>query len=53
VKREIAEVGSSYQSSQSGEALYSMRAPAGGLLVAAGGGLLHEPGSESRCAKDH
>jgi hypothetical protein len=40
----IAEVGSSYQSSQSGEVLYSMLGPARRVALAAGGGLLHEPG---------
>jgi hypothetical protein len=38
----IAEVGSSYQSSQSGEALYSILRPEGGIALAAGGGVLHE-----------
>ena len=38
----IAEVGSSYQSSQSGEALYSILAPANRVALAAGGGMLHE-----------
>jgi hypothetical protein len=40
----IAEVGSSYQSSQSGEVLYSMLGPASHIALAAGGGVLHEPG---------
>jgi hypothetical protein len=40
----VAAVGSSYQSAQSGEALYSFRAPARGLALAAGGGMLHEAG---------
>jgi hypothetical protein len=40
----LAEVGSSYQSSQSGELLYSMLGPASHLTLAAGGGLLHEAG---------
>jgi hypothetical protein len=39
----IAEVGSSYQSSQSGELLYSMLGPARPVSLAAGGGVLHEP----------
>jgi hypothetical protein len=39
----IAEVGSSYQSSQSGEALYSILKPGGLVALAAGGGVLHEP----------
>ena len=39
----IAEVGSSYQSSQSGELLYSLLRPTSGVAVAAGGGVLHEP----------
>jgi len=39
----IAASGSSYQSSQSGEALYSMLGPARVVAVAAGGGVLHEP----------
>lgn len=38
----LAEAGSSYQSSQSGEALYSLLRPARGLALAAGGGVLHE-----------
>jgi hypothetical protein len=38
----IAEVGSAYQSSQSGEALYSLLGPARGVALAAGGGMLHE-----------
>ena len=38
----IAEVGSSYQSSQSGEALYSILRPASHVALAAGGGVLHE-----------
>jgi hypothetical protein len=40
----IAEVGSSYQSSQSGEALYSMLGGASAVKLAAGGGVLHEAG---------
>jgi hypothetical protein len=40
----IAESGSSYQSSQSGEALYSMFGPSRQVGLAAGGGVLHEPG---------
>ena len=40
----IAEVGSSYQSSQSGEALYSILRPARDVALAAGGGVLHEAG---------
>jgi hypothetical protein len=40
----IAEVGSAYQSSQSGEALYAFLGPASAVSLAAGGGLLHEPG---------
>jgi len=40
----IAEVGSSYQSSQSGEALYSILQPASPAVLAAGGGVLHEAG---------
>src|SRR5262245_34602537 len=40
----IAEVGSSYQSSQSGEALFSFLQPGGGLALAAGAGVLHEAG---------
>src|SRR5262245_31220392 len=39
----IATVGSSYQSSQSGEALYSMLGAASTVALAAGGGVLHEP----------
>ena len=39
----IAEVGSSYQSSQSAELLFSMLSPARQLRLAAGGGVLHEP----------
>jgi hypothetical protein len=38
----IAEVGSSYQSSQSGEALYSILRPTNRVALAAGGGVLHE-----------
>jgi hypothetical protein len=38
----IAEVGSSYQSSQSGEALYSFLGAARPIALAAGGGVLHE-----------
>jgi hypothetical protein len=40
----IAEAGSSYQSSQSGEALYSVLRPSSRIALAAGGGVLHEPG---------
>jgi hypothetical protein len=40
----IAEIGSSYQSSQSGELLYSMLGSGSAVSLAAGGGLLHEPG---------
>jgi hypothetical protein len=40
----IAEVGSSYQSSQSGEALYAVLGPSSPVSLAAGGGILHEPG---------
>jgi hypothetical protein len=40
----IAEVGSSYQSSQSGEALYSFLRPNQHVALAAGGGVLHEAG---------
>jgi hypothetical protein len=40
----LATTGSSYQSSQSGEVLYSFSAPARGLALAAGGGVLHEAG---------
>lgn len=40
----IAEVGSAYQSSQSGEALLSLVRPDRGIVIAAGGGLLHEAG---------
>ena len=40
----IAEDGSSYQSSQSGEALYSILRPSSQVALAAGGGVLHEPG---------
>ena len=40
----IAEVGSSYQSSQSGEALYSILRPQRRVALAAGGGVLHEAG---------
>ena len=39
----IAESGSSYQSSQSGEVLYSMLGRASGGALAAGGGVRHEP----------
>src|SRR5262245_21986691 len=39
----ISEAGSSYQSSQSGEVLYSMLGAANPFSVAAGGGVLHEP----------
>ena len=38
----VVDVGSSYQSSQSGEALYSILAPANRIALAAGGGVLHE-----------
>ena len=40
----IAEVGGSYQSSQSGEALYSILRPSSHVELAAGGGVLHEAG---------
>jgi hypothetical protein len=40
----ISEVGSSYQSSQSGEVLYAVMGPASPVSLAAGGGILHEPG---------
>src|SRR6185295_5503338 len=40
----IAESGSSYQSSQSGEALYSVLGSTSPVALAAGGGVLHEPG---------
>jgi hypothetical protein len=40
----MSDVGSAYQSSQSGELLYSMLNPGRAVAVAAGGGLLHEPG---------
>ena len=40
----IAEVGSAYQSSQSGEALYSILGSTRPVAVAAGGGVLHEAG---------
>jgi hypothetical protein len=40
----IADVGSSYQSSQSGEALYALLGRGSPVSVAAGGGVLHEPG---------
>jgi hypothetical protein len=39
----IAEVGSSYHSSQSGEVLYSLLGPTSAISLAAGGGMLHEP----------
>ncbi len=39
----ISDVGSSYQSSQSGEVLYSMLGAGSAVSLAAGGGLLHEP----------
>lgn len=39
----IAEVGSSYQSSQSGEVLYSLLGASNPTSLAAGGGMLHEP----------
>ena len=38
----ISDVGSSYQSSQSGEALYSLIEPGRRIALAAGGGMLHE-----------
>lgn len=38
----ISDVGSSYHSSQSGEALYSLIAPGRQIALAAGGGMLHE-----------
>jgi hypothetical protein len=38
----ISDVGSSYQSSQSGEALYSLIEPGRRVALAAGGGVLHE-----------
>jgi hypothetical protein len=38
----IGEVGSSYQSSQSGEALYSILGRGRAAVLAAGGGMLHE-----------
>jgi hypothetical protein len=38
----ISDIGSSYQSSQSGEALYSLIAPGRRIALAAGGGVLHE-----------
>jgi len=38
----IAEVGSAYQSTQSGEALFSMLGAASQVALAAGGGVLHE-----------
>lgn len=40
----ISDVGSSYQSSQSGEVLYSLLAPSRHIALAAGGGIMHEPG---------
>ncbi|MDP9323564.1 MAG: hypothetical protein M3P13_08000 [Acidobacteriota bacterium] len=40
----IADVGSSYQSSQTAEALYSMFEPGRPVALAAGGGVLHEAG---------
>lgn len=40
----IADVGSAYHRSQSGEILYSLLGSRSPLYVAAGGGLLHEPG---------
>jgi len=40
----IADVGSSYQSSQSGEALYSILGAHSRLALAVGGGMLHEAG---------
>ena len=40
----LATTGSSYQSAQSGEALYAFVAPGRGVAVAAGGGVLHEAG---------
>jgi hypothetical protein len=39
----ISEAGSSYQSSQSGELLYSMLSSASPVSLAAGAGVLHEP----------
>jgi len=39
----IAEIGSAYQSSQSGEVLYSIAGPSRRVAFAAGGGVLHEP----------
>ena len=39
----IAEIGSSYQSSQSGEVLCAVLGPASPVSLAAGGGILHEP----------
>lgn len=39
----VATDGSSYQSSQSGEVLYSLLRPGAPLSVASGGGVLHEP----------
>jgi hypothetical protein len=39
----IAEVGSSYESSQSGEVLFSMLGRGRPVSLAAGGGVLHEP----------
>src|SRR5262245_13289743 len=38
----VADVGSSYQSSQSGEALYSFIGPESDFALAAGGGMQHE-----------
>ncbi len=40
----ISDVGSSYQSSQSGEALFSLITPGRRIALAAGGGMLHEAG---------
>lgn len=40
----LAEVGSSYQSSQSGEAFYSLLGSQNAVTLAAGGGVLHEAG---------
>jgi hypothetical protein len=40
----ISEVGSAYQSTQSAEALFSMLGSGRSVALAAGGGVLHEPG---------
>jgi hypothetical protein len=40
----LVEVGSAYQSSQSGEVLYSILSPGRHVALAAGGGVLHEAG---------